>query len=674
MLRVNLGDLLVWNDEEYVVAANSPPATLLRRISDQHSVWVDLLTLADEMVPTSHPPVETSADEIRHSLSECTESELDLARWWVPHLNEVEFGVTDPDDPHLQPRAGYGPGTSKTEREQQKVAELNAAGMGKVSPRSLQRKGKAYRDSGLYGLVDRRASARKQQAPRTDERIVEAVLAVLASSEAASTVSVTSLIDKTRAFLTLRYRDEAPSLPSDRTMRRIFAAYDRRKLATGDATTRRSDANRHDRTPRPVRATTPGQYVEIDSTPVNVLTMMPDGKPARAHLTVAVDLATRSILGFDLVPVGATGVEHADLLARILRPRPCQTGAQEATRLDTAQDLPVEAMQASDQRQRGALAVPYIVPETITTDRGKDYLSETFVSACRTFGISVIAAPPSSPTFKGHIERLMGTIETSWMQKLPGYIGNSVTNRGKAAEKDKLLTLRELRDSFEQWWVRVYQRTPHAELRDRDVPGRCYSPNQMYTALFDAGAGVPVPIDSDTFISLMPTYRRTIQNDGIHIDLLTYWHKDLVELRKRAAPTRDGKWVARKDPYDPDRVWVQHPEDGHWIECVSDSYQRTNYPFSSGLRLLRNLDEAPADVGRDWAAEQLVQAAVSVTSPKRKGRKSVRSDSVKQRRHDDGDPRPGPIPDPPPPDQSAQELSDDEFSVVRSEDRRPFRF
>src|SRR5262249_56642208 len=104
----------------------------------------------------------------------------------------------------------------------------------------------------------------------------------------------------------------------------------------------------------------------------------------------------------------------------MLRLRQCRADAPDYLRVDKAGDLPAAALLAADARQDGAVAVPYIVPETITTDRGTDYLSETFVSPCRHLRISVIAAPPPSPTHKGHVERLMGTIAPSWMQTLPG--------------------------------------------------------------------------------------------------------------------------------------------------------------------------------------------------------------------------------------------------------------
>lgn len=691
MLRLNLGDLLTWRGEEYVVAAARPHTAMLRRIAGNDTVWIDIVALADELIvtdpvapPATDPhgtgkPANEDGDALA-VLGTLTGEELAAARWWVPHLNEVISGVPDPDDASVLPRSGYETGR-KTDRRALKVLELNAAGH-KVSARSLRRKERQYLLHGVHGLVDRRALVAPQAIPSVDDRIREAVLAVLAATNGTSTVSVTTLIDKARAYVAQRYRGQEVEFPSARTMRRVFAAYDHRGLATGKATSRRSEANRHDRGPRPVAAVTPGQVVEIDSTPVNVWALMSDGKPGRVHLTVAVDVATRSILAFDIVPVSTSGVEHADLLARILRPRQCRPGAPDYLRLDKSQTLPGAAMIAADERQRGALALPYIVPETITTDRGRDYLSETFVSACRHFGISVVQAPPHSPTFKGHVERVLGTIDTMWMQKQPGYVGNSVANRGEI-DLGELRTVGELQESFEEWWVRVYQNRPHSELRDRDVPSRMFTPNQMYAALFDAGAGIPVPLDQGTYIALMPVERRTIQNDGIHVDNLTYWHDDLPRLRKLTPPTRDGKWEVRKDPYDNDRVWVQDPKTNQWLECISESYRLASYPFASALRLLRSTPPVDDAAGEAWAVGELGRQ--TALKDRTKGRNDEKRRAVLARQRRDEDPRPGRVsaPDPAPADPTAITVrtpghaaaedqgnsSPGDFALVRTGDR-----
>jgi putative transposase len=253
--------------------------------------------------------------------------------------------------------------------------------------------------------------------------------------------------------------------------------------------------------------------------------------------------------------------------------------------------------------------------------------------------------------------------------KLPGYIGNSVANRGREIDHASLLTIGELRASFEEWWVRVYQRRAHSELRDRDLPSRCYTPNQMFAALFDAGAGLPVPIDQTTYIGLMPVVPRTIQNNGIRIDNLTYWHDDLPALRKLTPPTRDGKWAVRKDPYDPDRIWIQHPASGDWLECISESYRRDGYPFASALRLLRNAPEVPG-VADEWATEQLTRAADERASRRTSKKTAERSRVVRARRAADAEPRPAPIADAAPVDDSA--VADDraaDFALIRTNDR-----
>jgi len=46
-----------------------------------------------------------------------------------------------------------------------------------------------------------------------------------------------------------------------------------------------------------------------------------------------------------------------------------------------------------------------IVPETIGCDRGKVFLSDTFLSACQTLGISVQPARSLTPTDKLHSRR-----------------------------------------------------------------------------------------------------------------------------------------------------------------------------------------------------------------------------------------------------------------------------
>ena len=113
----------------------------------------------------------------------------------------------------------------------------------------------------------------------------------------------------------------------------------------GSAVTRRQAANR----PRPVHpsfAARPGEQVQIDSTPVDVLVLLEDEVPARADLTIAVDVATRTICAAVLRPVGTKAVDAALLLARMLVPEPMRPGWAAALRM-SASRLPHPGSPAS---------------------------------------------------------------------------------------------------------------------------------------------------------------------------------------------------------------------------------------------------------------------------------------------------------------------------------------
>ena len=68
----------------------------------------------------------------------------------------------------------------------------------------------------------------------------------------------------------------------------------------------------------PTLAARPGEQVQIDSTPLDVMVLLEAGVVARADLTIAVDVATRTICAAVLRPIGTKAVDAALLLARML--------------------------------------------------------------------------------------------------------------------------------------------------------------------------------------------------------------------------------------------------------------------------------------------------------------------------------------------------------------------
>lgn len=67
-----------------------------------------------------------------------------------------------------------------------------------------------------------------------------------------------------------------------------------------------------------------------DSTPIDVMVLADTGLPVRADLTIAVDVATRTICAAVLRPVGTKAIDAALLLARTLVPEPMRPPASAA--------------------------------------------------------------------------------------------------------------------------------------------------------------------------------------------------------------------------------------------------------------------------------------------------------------------------------------------------------
>lgn len=161
-------------------------------------------------------------------------------------------------------------------------------------------------------------------------------------------------------------------------------------------------------------------------------------------------------------------------------------------------------MIAMGQAAGDAPAMPFISIETLTMDRGKDFLASRV--AAEMLGWSVVDAPPHSPTAKPHVERFFKSMNSLFLSRLDAYVGNSPDHRGRNQRAPIPFT--QLVDGMWSFIVTVYQNRPHKGLVLREHPGRTFTPNQMYSATFDASAGIPIPISQSDYISLMPRHNR----------------------------------------------------------------------------------------------------------------------------------------------------------------------
>jgi hypothetical protein len=74
-----------------------------------------------------------------------------------------------------------------------------------------------------------------------------------------------------------------------------------------------------------VAVTAPGDLMQIDSTPLDVLVRLDDGVTGRVDLTGIIDVATRTVTAAVLRPT-TKSVDASVLLARTVTPEPMRPG------------------------------------------------------------------------------------------------------------------------------------------------------------------------------------------------------------------------------------------------------------------------------------------------------------------------------------------------------------
>jgi hypothetical protein len=270
---------------------------------------------------------------------------------WERHIVEVLTGADLDAEPGTEPRPQYDPKVySLAQREEANAAELADAGE-QVTARTVKRKRQRYETQGLAGLVDWRADRATSVRGRIDERVVDALLQAVNEKSASSTRTASFYLWRTHEILVGKYGPDTVPMPSRASFYRLFERVTEGKHTTGSARTRESLASRPDHPFRQLTAGRPGEIMQIDSTPLDVMVMLDNGLPSRVELTGMVDLATRTITAAVLRPT-TKSVDASLLLARTVTPEPMRPGWAEALSM-ACSVLPHRRLLSLDQRLPG---------------------------------------------------------------------------------------------------------------------------------------------------------------------------------------------------------------------------------------------------------------------------------------------------------------------------------
>jgi transposase InsO family protein len=506
---------------------------------------------------------------------------IERARKWERHVVEVQTGLP-PDAPQdAVAREAYDPARhTLAAREQAKAAEISATGC-PVSAVTVKRMRLRYQAEGLWGLVDHRGTRAASAYGRVDERVITAIRAAMGAETTQSTGTRSRLRRRVERALVAEHGEGVVPMPSSATFYRLVAALDSGRHTFGQATTRRTQANRPQRPFTRTVAWRPGELVQTDTSPLDVMALLDDGVPGRVELTVVLDVATRSVCAAVLRPQGTKAVDAALLLAKMLVPEPMRPGWSDALRMARSR-IPHQRLLALDARLEHAAARPVIVPETIVTDRGAVFVSETFVRACARLGISVAPARPGTPTDKGIVERSFRSIVTLFSQHVAGYLGPNVTRRGTAAATAAVWSLPQLQELLDEWIIAGWQPRPHGGLRDPHAGARVLSPNEMFTAVVAAAGYLTMPLTGADYLELLPVEWRTIGDHGIQIDYRHYDSPDLGRYRHESSGVvgKGKQWEVHYDPYDLSQVFVRDHRVGGWITAGWTHSPMVGAPFA----------------------------------------------------------------------------------------------
>jgi transposase InsO family protein len=479
-------------------------------------------------------------------------------------------------------------------RVEAKAAELS------LTPRRVFQLLQRWRDDGIIGLADGRKTRARNPLANTDPRLIEAIRDQYEAE-----------VDDTAASIGGRFKRRVENrlaqahgpgvvpMPSRSTWYRIVEAILPRS-PNGPTNTRRTQAAQPDRTFGTIHARRPGELVMVDTTRLDVIAYDPvTDTNTSCELTVALDVATRSILAWRLTLRSTRGLDLGLLLADMMTPEPMRAHWPDSLRWSMSQ-LPIGRLMSLERRMAAAAMRPVIYPEAILIDHGSQYQSEVMRRACRRLGIQTFDARVYKATDKPQIERLFKTIRTQFSEHVAGYKGHDIAHRGRRSGNDARWSITEIEEFFAEYVVAIYQRQPHSGLHAPGQPRTSLSPNEAYGLAVAAEGYITCPDDPDLYFDMLPIKWRRIHPRGIEIDRLHYDGDILYRYRSTRSPYSgqyQGKWPIHIDPRDYRHAYLRDPDNGtwhtlRWIHADNDLLAFTDTTLRECKRLLaiRNHD------------------------------------------------------------------------------------
>jgi putative transposase len=288
----------------------------------------------------------------------------------------------------------------------------------------------------------------------------------------------------------------------------------------------------------------PLAVVQIDHTKsdiilVDELTRAPIGRP---WLTLAIDVFSRMCIGINISidPPGAMGTGIC--LANAILPK---------EKILSEFNLPGEWPS-------------WGIMNKIQADNAGEFRGLMLKRACEEYGIKLEWRPIAKPSYGGHIERLMGT-QNEIVHNLPDTTFSNKDQKGNYDSTGKAaLSLKEFEAIFLTYITEIYHKRFHSGINN--TPLGKYKEGILGNEQ-RPGTGFPMKVldERKTKLDFMPYFTRTIQEYGVKIDHIDYYH-DVLRKWIHATERKSGKYkikkhfIFRRDPRDISQIYFWDPE------------------------------------------------------------------------------------------------------------------
>jgi putative transposase len=342
----------------------------------------------------------------------------------------------------------------------------------------------------------------------------------------------------------LRFAEQQLPAPHYRTLQRRVEALDLRTVITKREGSKRARAKCGPVGVSTLRADLPLDLVQIDHTLADVVVVDRELRRAigRPWLTLAIDVATRAIVGFSVSFEAPSALSVSLVLSHAV--------------LEKQRWLADRELQNLDWPMGG-------LPRVIHVDNAKEFHSEALLRGCQEYGITLEHRPPGRPHFGGHIERLIGTMMGA-IHLLPGATQSNPQKKGVYdSEGRAALTLPELERWLALQIAGVYHLTVHSALDQTPLTA-------WQEGLAKRKQPLRLPASAEEFfLDFLPAVPRLVQRDGIHFHKIRYWDNVLSPWAGRIKKPL----LVKYDPRSLARVYVRDPNGKHWPVPYADLRQ-----------------------------------------------------------------------------------------------------